>query len=1043
MKHHGLFVGIDHYDVRFNRLRYARRDATVLQALFTDNLGRQSTLLLDDQATKENFVTEMRRLAEASTGEDFVMITFSGHGIPGGALAMYDTLPDRLADTSLSLDDFTELTRGIQARALLLVLDCCFSGHAADKVLRVPHDGLTSRDGSVSTSRRLAELRDAGFFVIAASERDQEAFEDPRLRHGVLSHFLIRGLLGDPAAADDGRIYILQLAHYVSRKVSAHKHGLSKRTQEPISSGWTSNFSLEIFKEGECYRATADSRRPEPMSAELASLKQYGIPSSVVDAWQGRVRKLNKLQVDTVNVGALLEGMNVLVSAPTSAGKSLVGEMAAMRAVGEGKKAVFLLPSRALVHEQYERMHRLYRPLGIRTVRATGELRDQLPDLYRGQFELAVFTYEKYIGLLSRRPDLLSVGVLIIDEIQSLMLPERGPSLETMLTWLRMCAGTVETPQIVGLSAVLGEPRELARWLSANLVTSTRREVPLLEGVISPDGLFRYRDDRGNESSEQLLRPGSIAGTDTDDELVTQVVKRLVTEGQQVIVFRSTRSAARTLARRLAGMLGLPAADTSLRALSGGDGGRTTDQLRACLRGGVAFHMADLTTEERQLLEKAFGDQGSDIRVLVATTTLSQGVNLPADSVVVCELEHPSAGNPPYSVSEYKNMAGRAGRAGFKERGHAIVVARGAADADQKWKRYIQAEPEEVRSALPLPATDIRSTILAALAQPGIPVRRRSEADIERFMAATFAAHHSRVRGSIDPFPSAEIRSLVHELVTAGFLARTSDRTDELAGGLTLTDLGSLTVHSGLGVDSVAAVADALAAVPADRINRATLICAAQLTTELDDVRFSQKSLKAHQDRRRLAGRLRESGAAEEVLVRLMGAPSGDGTGIGRARRALACLMWTEGIRLGTIERTISHQVTKTRRENVGPIQQAVQRAADVIATVIDIAFYVHPTADLGDLPDVLRARLELGIVAGLVPVTWHLGVPLGRTVYLSLARAGLTSPAHILAAESALLLDCVGGIPEHRDMVRDAAAAAQAEAAGHDIPEPSSSSSN
>ncbi|MGW7551953.1 DEAD/DEAH box helicase [Streptomyces rimosus] len=1029
MTFRGLFVGIDTYESQFNRLRYAQRDATVLCALFGDNLDGQTTLLLDGDATKERLVTEMRRLAEVSTAEDFTVITFSGHGIPGGALAMYDTLPDKLAETSLSLGDFAELTRGIRARALLLVLDCCFSGHAADKVLRVPQDSYTSRDGSVSASKEIDGLREAGYVVIAASGRDQEAFEEQNFRHGLLSYYLIRGLRGDPEVAENGKVYILKLAHYVSKNVSAHRSDLFRKAQEPILSGAISNIYLKVFTPGPRYLATADATRPQSATADLSSLAEYNILPAVLDAWRSRIGKLNNLQICAINEGALLEGMNVLVSAPTSTGKTMVGELSAMRAVTEGKKAVFLLPTRALVNEQYEKFRCLYGSLGIRTIRATGELRDHMTELLNGQFELAVFTYEKFIGLLPKRPDLLSVGVLVIDEIQSLMLPERGPLLETLLTCLRVRDGSTDTPQIVGLSAVLGKPDELARWLRANLVTAARREAPLLEGVMGPDGCYRYRDQQGNESTEQLLEPADTVETATDDRLVTRLVSRLVADGQQVIVFRATRGQARTLARSLARNLGLPPADTALESLSSGDGGRTTDLLRMCLEKGVAFHIADLTTEERRLLELAFASADSEVRVLVATTTLAQGVNLPADSVVVCELEHPSSDGRPYSVSEYKNMAGRAGRVGLVEQGRAIILARGTADADQKWRRYVQGDPEDVRSALLEPSVDVRAVILAALSEPAVLAGRCSGPDVERFMAATFAAHQCRANGSGAPFPSTVIRPMVSELVATGFLKGTPSGPEELPKGLALTDLGRLAVRSGLGVDSVTAVAEALADVPADRINRATLICAAQLTTELDDIRFNRVGRTPHREHARLAGILRDRGAAEPVLSRLMGAPPKSGIGIGRARRSMACLMWTEGVKLADIERAISDRTKTTRPETPGPVQQAVQRAADVIATVIEIAFHVHPTAGLGNLPDVLPAQLELGIVEDLVSIAWHAEVPLPRPVYLGLARAGLTSPGHILAADAELLLDCVGGHSERRRVVQEAAAVAQEEA--------------
>ncbi len=90
------------------------------------------------------------------------------------------------------------------------------------------------------------------------------------------------------------------------------------------------------------------------------------------------------------------------------------------------------------------------------------------------------------------------------------------------------------------------------------------------------------------------------------------------------------------------------------------------------MHGGVALHNADLDREEKLVIERHFRDPTSPLKVIVATTTLAMGVNTAASAVVIVGLTHP--GEVPYSVAEYKNMIGRAGRLGFNEEGESYIV---------------------------------------------------------------------------------------------------------------------------------------------------------------------------------------------------------------------------------------------------------------------------------------------------------------------------------------------------------------------------------
>jgi helicase len=117
---------------------------------------------------------------------------------------------------------------------------------------------------------------------------------------------------------------------------------------------------------------------------------------------------------------------------------------------------------------------------------------------------------------------------------------------------------------------------------------------------------------------------------------------------------------------------------------------------------------------------------------------------------------------------------------------------------------------------------------------------------------------------------------------------------------------------------------------------------------------------------------------------------------------------WSRGASLPVIERELlEHQYVEV--PNAGPVEQAARRTGDIIEAVIDIAMVVHRGANLGDLPELFPALLELGVPAGLVPVVRHLTVDLDRETWLDLARDGFDNAKAILDAPEACLFAHVG----------------------------------
>ena len=219
--------------------------------------------------------------------------------------------------------------------------------------------------------------------------------------------------------------------------------------------------------------------------------------------------------------------------------------------------------------------------------------------------------------------------------------------------------------------------------------------------------------------------------------LVVALAERFIGEGKQVIIFRATvpkvLQTARSLRTRLPATGLSQQLDERLNTLDDSD---AINDLRLCLASRVGFHDADLTYAERSLVEHAF--RTGEARALTATTTLSMGVNLPGDVVIVGDSKRPFLTRVSWSfrnisVSEYRNASGRAGRLGQRTAGYSVLIAENAVEQRQLVNAYLFGQVESVESQIPKrPLADVIFDILCAEVAA-------SEDDIGDFIAATFA----------------------------------------------------------------------------------------------------------------------------------------------------------------------------------------------------------------------------------------------------------------------------------------------------------------
>ena len=202
---------------------------------------------------------------------------------------------------------------------------------------------------------------------------------------------------------------------------------------------------------------------------------------------------------------------------------------------------------------------------------------------------------------------------LVVDEVQSLSADDRGARLEMLLTQV---VGERRPPQAIGLSASLDELNELDRWLRARLVMSPERPIPLTQAVCDPTGHATVIGSDGERSVQRMVPP------QVDREnLLLALGDQLVAEGSQVLVFRATIKDTVETACQLRERFrahGLPR--HIAERINELDDSDAVADLRLDLASGVAFHNADLTHPERQLVEAAF--RAGDARVLVSTRHL-------------------------------------------------------------------------------------------------------------------------------------------------------------------------------------------------------------------------------------------------------------------------------------------------------------------------------------------------------------------------------------------------------------------------------------
>jgi len=443
-------------------------------------------------------------------------------------------------------------------------------------------------------------------------------------------------------------------------------------------------------------------------------IEKLDLPDTAIEFLESQgYEKLYPPQADSVKSG-LLDGTSILVSAPTASGKTLIAMLAMISYLSKNNgKVIYLSPLRALAAEKFLEFKKLEKVVPGKKVKvsiSTGDYENIEKNLEKS--DVLILTNEKMDSIIRHGAEWVEeIGLVIADEVHLIGDENRGPTLEMILTQLKL----LETnPQIVGLSATITNSDEIADWLDCKLVKNDWRPVPLSEGV-------RDAGEITMNDGKVFSVERSICGTPID--LGVQSVK----EGGQSLVFAETRNRSKSLATKAADVISqilekkdlMELEKTSKKILSENEHTELIKTLAFLVKKGVAFHHAGLNQNCRQTIETEF--RKGTIKLLSSTPTLAAGVNLPARRVVISNITRYNAkvgANRPISILEYKQLCGRAGRPQYDDYGEAIIVGNG--NTEDLIDYYINGEPEPIISKI----TDdksLRTHILSVVVtHPGI-----------------------------------------------------------------------------------------------------------------------------------------------------------------------------------------------------------------------------------------------------------------------------------------------------------------------------------
>lgn len=414
----------------------------------------------------------------------------------------------------------------------------------------------------------------------------------------------------------------------------------------------------------------------------------------------------------------IYKGEDVLVTAPTGTGKTAIAYYAISKNMEDGKKTFYTTPLKALSNEKYKQLQKIYGEENVGLLTGDIKINRNAPiivmttEIYRNMM------YGKHFKDQDANSALEGLKTVIFDELHYLGDVDRGG------VWEQSIILSDKNTQLLSLSATIGNNDDITDWMSkirdtqVHLVNvpKEKRHVPLKFHNIpviakgGSSGNSKKAKQKMQNSCEPIAPPPNMKG-------VFAIVKTLNGSGQKkrvsqlpAIFFVFSKNESEYLLKKFTEegiTLNTPEEQVKITDTIkkyNDDGKYLGESLNVpALLAGYAIHNAGLLPTQKELIEELF--QKKLVKVVIATETLSAGINMPAKSVVITSNRKPTSitsadgqdGKRALSINEFHQMAGRAGRRGIDDIGYVYTLSTTKKQASE-YARLIGENPNEIKS---------------------------------------------------------------------------------------------------------------------------------------------------------------------------------------------------------------------------------------------------------------------------------------------------------------------------------------------------------